>query len=99
MEGPGEHHRVTQQTTAVDGVSYVDCTRSPDRGGNSGFQVEVGIDLATSRVAARHFVKLAMFQQQRGMTARSIYKGGKLYCSSTLRGEPGNTNKRTSHRS
>ena len=31
MEGPGEPHPVTQQTTAVDGISHVDCTRSPDR--------------------------------------------------------------------
>ena len=32
MEGPGEPHPVTQPTTAVDGVSHADCTRSPHRG-------------------------------------------------------------------
>ena len=33
MEGPGEPHSVTQQTTAVDVVSHAGCKRSPDRGG------------------------------------------------------------------
>ena len=63
---PGEPHPVTQHTTAVDGVSHADCTGSPDRGGNYFFQAEVGMDLETTQVAARHFVKLAMFWQQRG---------------------------------
>ena len=31
MEGSGKSHPVTQQTTAVDGVSHADCTTSPDR--------------------------------------------------------------------
>ena len=35
MEGPGEPHSVTQQTTPVDGVSHAYCTTSPDRGGLS----------------------------------------------------------------
>ena len=33
VEGLGEPHPVTQQTTAIDCVSYADCTRSPDQGG------------------------------------------------------------------
>ena len=62
MEGPGEPHPVTQQTTTVDGVLHDNCAKSQDRGGNFFFQAEVGMELETSQVAALHFVKLAVFE-------------------------------------
>ena len=65
MKGPGEPHPVTQQITATDGVLHADCTKSSNRG-RFVFQVKIGMDLETTHVAARHFVKLAMFWQQRG---------------------------------
>ena len=34
------------------------------------------MDLETAQVTARHFVKLAMFRQQRGTTAKSTDRGG-----------------------
>ena len=49
MEGPGEPHSATQQTTAADGVSYAGCTRSPDQGGHFFCQAEVGMDLETTK--------------------------------------------------
>ena len=39
------------------------------------FQTEVGMDLETSQIVARHFVKLAMFRQQ-GATSKSTDRGG-----------------------
>ena len=50
------------------------------------------MDLETTRVAARHFVKLAMFFcKQRGTTARSTDREGKLPYSSRLRWNPETT--------
>ena len=75
MEGPGELHSVTQQTTAVNGVSHSDCIRKLNQGRNVIFRAEVGMNIKTTQVAARYFV-LAMAWQQRGMTVRSTDKGG-----------------------
>ena len=34
------------------------------------------MDLETAQVAARHFVRLPIDRQQRGVTAKSTYRGG-----------------------
>ena len=43
------------------------------------------MDLETSQVAARHFVKLAMIRQKRGTTARNTDKGGHFNISASRR--------------
>ena len=53
----------------VDGTSHV------DQGRDFVFQTEVGMDLKTSQVAARHF-ELTTFRQQQGTTAKSTDSGG-----------------------
>ena len=52
----------------------VDGTPHSDQGGDFVFQAEVGMNLETSQVGARHF-ELAMFRQQQGTAAKSTYRG------------------------
>ena len=51
------------------------------------FQTEVGMDLETSQVVARHVVKLAMFQQQ-GTISKSTDRGGNYPLQADFRGNP-----------
>ena len=65
-QNPLEQPQASEEEDKVvaDGILH------PDQGGKFCVQAEVGMDLKTRQVAARHFV-LAMIQQQRGTTARS----------------------------
>ena len=65
-----------EENVVADGISHA------GQGNCFVFQTEVGVDLETSQVAARHFLKLAMFRQQQGTVLF-----GRLPCSSRLRKE------------
>ena len=60
LDKPKELHLEVQQTATVDvdGVSHVDCTRSPDQGRKLFSPANVGTESETTKVTARHFVKL-----------------------------------------
>ena len=67
MEEPRKFHPVTPQTAAKD-ISHVDQRVAFSH-------AEVGMDLGTTQVAARYFVKRAMVWQLRRTIMRSTYKG------------------------
>ena len=46
------------------------------------------MDLKTSQVIACHFVKLAMFRQQQGSTAKNIDRGGNYTIQADFDGKP-----------
>ena len=71
-----------------------DGTPHADQGEKNVFQTEVGMDLETSRVAARHFVNLAMFRQQQGATV----KKGDYAVQADFRGNPKTTTARVAVR-
>ena len=52
-----------------------DGTLHADQGENIIFQAEVGMELETVQVAARHFLRLPIDQQQRGVTTKSTDRG------------------------
>ena len=54
----------------ADGTSHV------DQGGDFVFQTEVGMDLETPQVTARHFARLPINRQRREVTTRSTERGG-----------------------
>ena len=85
MARPGELHSVALQT-AVGGISHADQVR------NCFSQAKVKMDLETTQqVAARHFVKLAIFRQQRGTTRRSTDKEENYPIQANVGGNPKTT--------
>ena len=69
----GEHNPLERpQALEEKDKVIVDGTLHVDQGRYFVFQVEVGMDLKTSQVTARHF-ELTMFRQQQGTTAKSTY--------------------------
>ena len=83
----GEHSPLKQpqaleeeDKVVVDGPSHV------DQSGDFVFQTEVGMNLETSQVAARHF-ELAMLRQQ-GTTSRSTARGGDYPIQADFAGNP-----------
>ena len=70
-----------EDKVVADGTSHA------DKGGGSVFQTEVGMDLETSQVAARHF-ESAMFRQQQGTTAKSADREGDYLIEADFGGNP-----------
>ena len=64
-----------------------DGTSSTDQGGDFVFQTEVGINLETPRVTARHFA-LPIDQHQREVATRSTERGGDYPIQAYLGGNP-----------
>ena len=56
-----------------------DGTSHADQGGKLLFHVKVEMDLETSQVTGRHFVRLQIDRQQREATARSTYRRGNYF--------------------
>ena len=87
----GDHNPLERlQVSEKEEKVVVDGTSSTDQGGDFVFQTEVGMDLETSQVAARHF-ELAMFRQQQGTTAKSSERGKYYPIQADFGGDPKET--------
>ena len=79
-----------EDKVVADGTSHADQGKKKN-------QAKVGMDLGTSQVTGRHFVRLPTDRQQRGATARSTDRGGEYPIQADFGGKIGNSNNSTSH--
>ena len=94
--GDGELNPLERLQVSEDEDKVIaDGTSHADQWVDFVFHSEVGMDLETPQVAARHF-ELAMFRQQ-GTTAKITDRGGTAY-SNRFRGESESNNSTTSLR-
>ena len=85
---PLERPQVSEKADRV----VAESTSHADQGEKFVFQVEVGMDLETAQVAARHFVILPIDRQQRKTTTtRSIDRGGDHPIQADVGGNPKTT--------